>query len=127
MREIRAPLIDAGRGRMRVAEPGERGAKPAQTRVELVRSWPAAPGGPVALVRCSPRTGRQHQIRVHLASVGAPLLVDPLYGAPSAPGLPLDRLALHASALTAPAELGGDEVTSPMPAEFVALQRALEG
>jgi 23S rRNA pseudouridine955/2504/2580 synthase/23S rRNA pseudouridine1911/1915/1917 synthase len=33
-----------------------------------------------ALIRCHPLTGRQHQIRVHLAHLGLPLLVDPLYG-----------------------------------------------
>lgn len=36
--------------------------------------------GGIALVRCHPLTGRQHQIRVHLAHVGMPLLVDGLYG-----------------------------------------------
>lgn len=33
-----------------------------------------------SLLRCHPLTGRQHQIRVHLAHIGLPLLVDPLYG-----------------------------------------------
>lgn len=119
-RDISSPLHE-GRGRMRIAEPGEQGGKPSRTLVEVVRTW-----GDIALVRCRPRTGRQHQIRVHLASVGAPLLVDPLYGADRADGLPIDRLTLHAANLVAPPGLGGDEVASPMPADFVALQRALE-
>jgi tRNA pseudouridine32 synthase / 23S rRNA pseudouridine746 synthase len=119
-RDIATPLID-GRGRVRIADPREPGAKASRTAVEIVRVW-----GRIALVRCRPRTGRQHQIRVHLASVGAPLLVDPLYGAPDAGGLPIARLTLHASGLVAPPELGGDEVSSPMPADFVALQQELE-
>lgn len=69
-----------------------------------------------ALIRCIPHTGRQHQIRVHLAHIGLPLLVDPLYGESEAfflsqlkPGYrpsskheerPLiDRLTLHANVL----------------------------
>ena len=41
-----------------------------------------ADGGPVAsLVRCELETGRTHQIRVHMAHIGHPLLGDPLYGA----------------------------------------------
>jgi 23S rRNA pseudouridine955/2504/2580 synthase/23S rRNA pseudouridine1911/1915/1917 synthase len=35
--------------------------------------------GPFSLVRCFPRTGRTHQIRVHMKSIGLPLAVDPLY------------------------------------------------
>ncbi len=44
-----------------------------------------------------PHTGRSHQLRVHLAAIGHPILGDPLYGAPHAPAS--DRLKLHASRL----------------------------
>jgi 23S rRNA pseudouridine1911/1915/1917 synthase len=60
-----------------------------------------------ALVACRLETGRTHQIRVHLASKGAPVLGDPLYGSgPAAPavreamaGAGLNRQALHAAVL----------------------------
>ena len=51
-------------------------------------------GRPCLLLECSLHTGRTHQIRVHLASRGLPILGDTLYG-----GHPADRLYLHASHL----------------------------
>ena len=51
---------------------------------------------PVSLVAVRPRTGRTHQIRVHLSSVGHPCLGDPLYGKQERGQLPLRRQALHA-------------------------------
>ena len=61
--------------------------------------------GPCTLVECRPRTGRRHQIRVHLALLGHPIVADRLYGPGAvpielgeAPQLTqLDRHALHSS------------------------------
>jgi len=68
------------------------------------------------LVRLWPRTGRTHQLRVHLASMGAPILGDRLYGdAQTAP-----RLLLHAWRITLPS-LGDEEprtYTAPLPPEL---------
>ncbi len=71
------------RVKMRLAD-AERGA-PARTAVSVVERR-----GDYAQVRCKPLTGRQHQIRVHLASVGCPVVGDKLYG-------PDDRLLARAA------------------------------
>lgn len=60
------------------------------------------------LVECRPHTGRMHQIRVHLQSLGAPIVGDPLYGGVMAmAGQPVHRLHLHARRLEIPHPGGG--------------------
>lgn len=67
-----------------------------------------------ALVRLNPKTGRTHQLRVHLKHIHAPIVGDPVYGIE-----PSDRMYLHAQSieLTLP---GGKRVTfeSPLPPSF---------
>src|SRR3546814_2533655 len=53
------------------------GGRPAETAYKVLRSFQ---GGRVSLLECRLKTGRPHQIRVHLAELGHPLLGDPLYG-----------------------------------------------
>lgn len=68
----------ANRIKMAVAKSGGRRAI---THYETVRPLPAGSSDPVAaLVRCQLETGRTHQIRVHLAHIGHPLLGDRVYG-----------------------------------------------
>jgi len=65
--------------KMRVAKPGE--GLPSATRCEVLgRRQNPATDRSYALVRCTLETGRQHQIRVHLASLGCPVVGDKLYG-----------------------------------------------
>lgn len=63
--------------------------KTAQTELEVLRRSETR-----SLLRLGPRTGRTHQLRVHLAHLGLPIIGDRLYGKPG------DRLYLHASELT---------------------------
>jgi len=67
-------------------------------------------------------TGRTHQIRVHLASIGHPIVGDRLYGAPAnPPGLPpLNRFFLHAYRLTFRSPRSGEVITieSPLPPDL---------
>ena len=90
----------------------ERGGQHAVTRYAVEAS---APGR--QLVRLWPETGRTHQLRVHLAALGAPILGDRLYGTPeSAP-----RLLLHARRITLPpdAPLPGRSYVAPLPPEMM--------
>ena len=93
-RVVDAPIGRDPRQRLRMAvvdlerHPG----KPARTHVQWLAD---APHG--CLVRCSLETGRTHQIRVHMASIGHPLLADEVYG--GAPAAGLARQALHAQRL----------------------------
>ncbi|HET9599562.1 MAG TPA: RluA family pseudouridine synthase, partial [Anaeromyxobacteraceae bacterium] len=64
------------------------------------RTLAEAPGGGAALVECRPETGRTHQIRAHLAHLGAPLLGDPRYGGPRRVlETSIPRVLLHARRL----------------------------
>lgn len=74
------------------------GGKPARTHYKVIETF----GMSAALVECRLETGRTHQVRVHMAHIGHPLIGDPVYGRPrSIPGLSLNlaRQALHAAVL----------------------------
>jgi 23S rRNA pseudouridine1911/1915/1917 synthase len=97
---IDAPLARSAANRKKIAiVEGKRG-KRAVTHYRIVRPLREA-----ALVECRLETGRTHQVRVHLASIGHPLLGDPVYGRTRAAhreilkSLDFHRQALHAAAL----------------------------
>ncbi len=72
-------------------------------------------------ILAKPLTGRTHQIRVHLAGYGLPLLGDTLYGGPTRLGsLAVPRVMLHAETLIFPHPLSGVEtrVSAPLPPDF---------
>jgi RluA family pseudouridine synthase len=76
-----------------------------------------------ALVECRPITGRTHQLRVHLAASGVPIVGDDLYGAEYLEGAATsaERIQLHAAALRMRLVPGGPEVElrAPLPADFL--------
>ena len=90
--------------------------KAARTHYEVVERF-----GDATLLRCRLETGRTHQIRVHLASIGHPLVGDPAYG--GAARSRSARQALHAAKLSLvhPVTGAARSWTSPLPADFAAL------
>jgi 23S rRNA pseudouridine1911/1915/1917 synthase len=88
--------------------------QPAITRYEVMELLEGA-----SLLRVSLETGRTHQIRVHLAQVGHPVLNDRVYGGTSAPDL--TRFALHSSRcrFLHPTTHAPTELEAPLPADLL--------
>lgn len=128
---IELPLRDDERepGRMRVGK--GRDSKECLTEFRVLERF-----GRFVWLECRPVTGRTHQVRVHLAALGAPVLNDPFYGDPEIKLLLSDlkrgykgrdeekpmltRLALHASELTVkhPDTRAPVTISAPLPHEF---------
>jgi len=114
-------------------------SREAVTRFEVLERFRGA-----ALVKVAPKTGRTHQIRVHLAAIGCPVLCDGLYSgrsriepgffgllAAAAGGPPalIERQALHAASLAVDHPVTGERVTftAPLPADMQRVLDALRG
>ncbi len=97
---VDAPLARSATNRKKIAIVGEGRGKRAVTHWTLVEPLKQA-----ALVECRLETGRTHQVRVHMASIGHPLLGDPVYGRARPEHrdilrrLGFERQALHAARL----------------------------
>ena len=103
---------------MAACEPGHADAERASTGYRTLASNEEA-----ALVELRPHTGRMHQLRAHLASIGRPIAGDTRYGgALMLTGSPVPRLMLHARAIRFPHPSGGEvALEAPIPADFRAL------
>lgn len=117
LRHVDAPVgRDPGnRLRMAVVDLGVHAGKVAQTDFECLAS--CATG---CLLKCTLHTGRTHQIRVHLASIGHALVADAVYGGARAAGL--QRQALHATRLGFVHPVTGQSLVfhAPLPDDFAA-------
>ncbi len=124
---VDVPIAPGRKGRMRAGE-GLPGAKASSTFLRVVAPFPPL----AALVEAFPASGRTHQVRVHLAHAGHPLLVDPDYGdagpwiGPGGSAL-LDRTPLHAASLELVHPGTGKplRVEAPLPPDMAAAVTAL--
>lgn len=127
---VRLPLLryltSEGERRVRVSEEGQS----AGTRLKCLAVGEYRGLGPVSLMQADLETGRTHQIRVHLAHLGFPLVGDEKYGRFEFNKLldktPHNRMFLHAFKLkfTHPVEGAPRRIEAPLPASFAAFAEA---
>ena len=118
---IDQPLRRDEQGREAYMRPCAADHPDAESAVSRYRTLKAADGA--ALLELDPQTGRMHQLRVHLASVGRPIAGDARYGgALVVAGHPVPRLMLHAAALGFPHPGGGTKrLEAAPPSDMTAL------
>lgn len=86
--------------------------RPSQTRYEVVAEEEG-----ISRIKLMPITGRSHQLRVHMAEIGHPILGDPFYADKDAFQM-ADRLQLHAESLTVHHPKDGERITFKSSVEF---------
>lgn len=120
---IEAPIGRDPRHRQRMAVVPQSRGRDAQTYYRTLERFDE-----YSLLELHPRTGRTHQIRVHLAFLGCPVTGDRVYGRRKA-GLPVSRQMLHAQSLriTLPGESEPRLFKAPLPADFDDALAALRG
>jgi 23S rRNA pseudouridine1911/1915/1917 synthase len=99
------------------------GGRPARTDWSVLEKF----GAKAALLRCRIHTGRTHQIRVHLKSIGHPILGDATYGWRPVAGLSVPRVMLHAEHLVLTHPVTGKplDLRAPLPQDFTEVRRQL--
>lgn len=117
---IELPIADEyASGRRRLARAGEP-SREARTHYRVIERFSRA-----ALLEVELHTGRQHQIRLHLAQLGHPVLGDEVYGGEAA-AKAAPRQMLHAAWLAFEHPLlGGVRAASPLPADFAQVRARL--
>jgi 23S rRNA pseudouridine1911/1915/1917 synthase len=126
---IRKPIDRDARRRHRMAVVSDEGSDRGR---EAHTDWSreAAYGRVAALLRCTIHTGRTHQIRVHLKSIGHPVLGDTTYGWRADPRVQvrIPRVMLHAERLAFFHPVSGEwiEMKAPLPADFTTVIARLE-
>jgi RluA family pseudouridine synthase len=103
-------VLDPKRYRFALGDAEAPGFRASHTRFARVHD-----DGATALVACEPTTGRSHQLRVHLAASGTPIVGDALYG-----GIEGERTLLHASELELPESEGAPRLIAPAPVSLLA-------
>jgi 23S rRNA-/tRNA-specific pseudouridylate synthase len=118
-RLLKHRLSAVGTGRSARMTPSPVGVL-AETAVSIVERL-----GPVVLVEATPRTGRRHQVRAHLAADGLPIVGDVRYGGAGTWPCPVPRALLHAYSIALPHPISGRPllIVCPWPDDF---QRAVE-
>lgn len=120
--EIRSQLARGRRNNLMKSV--DQGGREALTRYRVVRAWEAA-----ALLEVEIPTGRSHQIRVHLAELGHPLLGDKAYGGPEQiVGAAIPRQMLHSLRLELDHPVSGEHqsLTAPVPRDLEHLMAHLD-
>lgn len=120
---IEAPIGRHETQRVKMAVVAEGRGKPALTHYQVLRQFTAA-----AWVECRLATGRTHQIRVHFAHIGHPLLGDPVYGGRQRGPIAFPRQALHAVRLGLMHPVTGEPMQweAEPPPDFAGLLQELE-
>lgn len=119
---IEAAIGRDPRRRKQMAVTTQKKGRPAQTTYRIARAYRSH-----CLLEIQPRTGRTHQVRVHLAFLGCPIVGDTVYGR-KRPSLPVARQMLHAwrLRLRLPGEKEPRLFEAPLPSDFRAALELLE-
>lgn len=135
--ELLADVLDMPIGRDRYVRERqairkiENGGKAAVTMYQVERVFELASGERFSLVRMKPKTGRTHQLRVHMAAIGLPMVGDTMYGGRvfESGDFRFERQALHAREITFthPGTLETMTLQAPLPADMKELMERLGG